>query len=191
MSDLVAKEILIGVSGPVIPCVGAIVADGEGRLLMIKRGHEPGAGLWSIPGGRIEPGGPRQVSSAPLAFINNDGGGCPNGGQGGEVAGQRRFGGFGFDAGQDSGEGGGTIRQPLRMVPVWYHNVVAMNLRLDEEDSALLRALAEAEHVSLHEAALRAIRRSAREVAHTERVREATAEMMDRWGEVLDRLGRA
>ncbi len=30
--------------------------DGQGRLLMIKRGHEPGAGLWSIPGGRIEPG---------------------------------------------------------------------------------------------------------------------------------------
>ena len=23
---------------------------------MIKRGHEPGVGLWSIPGGRIEPG---------------------------------------------------------------------------------------------------------------------------------------
>jgi len=23
---------------------------------MIKRGHEPSAGLWSIPGGRIEPG---------------------------------------------------------------------------------------------------------------------------------------
>jgi 8-oxo-dGTP diphosphatase len=44
------------VSGSVIPCVGAIVADSQGRLLMIKRGHEPGAGLWSIPGGRIEPG---------------------------------------------------------------------------------------------------------------------------------------
>ncbi len=29
--------------------------DGQGRLLMIRRGHEPGAGLWSIPGGRIEP----------------------------------------------------------------------------------------------------------------------------------------
>ena len=42
-------------SASVIPCVGAIVADGH-RLLMIKRGHEPGAGLWSIPGGRIEPG---------------------------------------------------------------------------------------------------------------------------------------
>lgn len=68
---------------------------------------------------------------------------------------------------------------------------MAMNLRLDDEDSALLRALAEAEHVSMHEAALRAIRRSAREVAHTERVREATGEMLDRWGDVLDRLGRA
>ena len=43
-------------SGSVIPCVGAVVTDGQGRLLMIKRGHEPGAGLWSIPGGRIEPG---------------------------------------------------------------------------------------------------------------------------------------
>jgi 8-oxo-dGTP diphosphatase len=44
------------VSASVIPCVGAIVTDGRGRLLMIKRGHDPGAGLWSIPGGRIEPG---------------------------------------------------------------------------------------------------------------------------------------
>jgi len=40
----------------VIPCVGAIVFDRQGRLLMIQRGHDPGAGLWSIPGGRIEPG---------------------------------------------------------------------------------------------------------------------------------------
>ena len=45
-----------GVSGSVIPCVGAVVKDSRGRLLLIKRGHEPGAGLWSLPGGRIEPG---------------------------------------------------------------------------------------------------------------------------------------
>jgi len=44
------------VSASVIPCVGAVATDEQGRLLMIKRGHEPGAGLWSIPGGRIEPG---------------------------------------------------------------------------------------------------------------------------------------
>jgi ADP-ribose pyrophosphatase YjhB (NUDIX family) len=41
---------------PRIPCVGAVIKDEAGRLLLIKRGHEPGAGLWSIPGGRIEPG---------------------------------------------------------------------------------------------------------------------------------------
>ena len=39
-----------------IPCVGAVIKDEAGRLLLIKRGHEPAAGLWSIPGGRIEAG---------------------------------------------------------------------------------------------------------------------------------------
>lgn len=39
-----------------IPCVGAIISDGAGRLLLIKRGHEPGKGLWSLPGGRVEAG---------------------------------------------------------------------------------------------------------------------------------------
>jgi 8-oxo-dGTP diphosphatase len=33
-----------------------VLCDGAGRLLLILRGHEPGKGLWSIPGGRIEPG---------------------------------------------------------------------------------------------------------------------------------------
>jgi 8-oxo-dGTP diphosphatase len=47
---------MAGVSVSVIPCVGAVVTDEQGRLLMIQRGHDPGAGLWSIPGGRIEPG---------------------------------------------------------------------------------------------------------------------------------------
>jgi 8-oxo-dGTP diphosphatase len=36
--------------------VGAVITDEHGRLLLIKRGHAPGAGLWSLPGGRIEPG---------------------------------------------------------------------------------------------------------------------------------------
>ena len=40
----------------VIGCVGAVIKDEAGRLLLIRRGHEPGKGLWSIPGGRIEPG---------------------------------------------------------------------------------------------------------------------------------------
>jgi 8-oxo-dGTP diphosphatase len=40
----------------VIPCVGAVIKDDAGRLLLIKRGHDPGRGLWSLPGGRVEAG---------------------------------------------------------------------------------------------------------------------------------------
>jgi len=39
-----------------LQCVGAVIRDEAGRLLLILRGHEPGIGLWSIPGGRLEPG---------------------------------------------------------------------------------------------------------------------------------------
>lgn len=39
-----------------VPCVGAILHDAAGRLLLIKRGTEPGRGLWSLPGGHVEPG---------------------------------------------------------------------------------------------------------------------------------------
>lgn len=39
-----------------VPCVGAVVLDTDGRLLLIRRGHAPSAGLWSVPGGRVEPG---------------------------------------------------------------------------------------------------------------------------------------
>ena len=35
--------------------VGAIVVK-DGRLLMVQRAHDPGAGLWSLPGGRVEHG---------------------------------------------------------------------------------------------------------------------------------------
>lgn len=35
--------------------VGAIVVR-DGRLLMVQRANEPGAGLWSLPGGRVEHG---------------------------------------------------------------------------------------------------------------------------------------
>jgi 8-oxo-dGTP diphosphatase len=40
----------------VVRCVGAVVHDGAGRLLLIQRGHDPHRGLWSLPGGRIEAG---------------------------------------------------------------------------------------------------------------------------------------
>jgi ADP-ribose pyrophosphatase YjhB (NUDIX family) len=41
---------------PVVPCVGAVVTDAAGRLLLIQRGHDPQRGRWTLPGGRVEPG---------------------------------------------------------------------------------------------------------------------------------------
>ncbi|MEV6281649.1 NUDIX domain-containing protein [Kribbella sp. NPDC051770] len=39
-----------------IDCVGALVYDDQRRLLLVQRANEPGRGLWSLPGGRVEPG---------------------------------------------------------------------------------------------------------------------------------------
>ena len=41
---------------PLVRCVGAVVRDRSGRLLLVLRGHAPAAGTWSLPGGRVEPG---------------------------------------------------------------------------------------------------------------------------------------
>ncbi len=41
---------------PGVPCVGGLAYDADGRLLLIRRRNEPGRGLWSVPGGRVEAG---------------------------------------------------------------------------------------------------------------------------------------
>jgi ADP-ribose pyrophosphatase YjhB (NUDIX family) len=35
--------------------VGAIVFDSAGRVLLVERGKAPSLGLWSVPGGKLEP----------------------------------------------------------------------------------------------------------------------------------------
>ena len=40
---------------PEIAAVGAIAVS-DGALLLIRRGHAPSRGRWSLPGGRVEPG---------------------------------------------------------------------------------------------------------------------------------------
>jgi len=39
-----------------VPCVGAVVFDRDGRLLLVRRANPPAQGTWSIPGGRVEAG---------------------------------------------------------------------------------------------------------------------------------------
>ena len=41
---------------PRVPCVGALVQDDDGRLLVVRRANDPGQGQWSVPGGRLELG---------------------------------------------------------------------------------------------------------------------------------------
>lgn len=51
------RFVFMTVSGdPLIRCVGAVVHDATGRLLLVRRANEPGRGQWSLPGGRVEPG---------------------------------------------------------------------------------------------------------------------------------------
>ncbi|WP_410607826.1 NUDIX hydrolase [Amycolatopsis sp. lyj-109] len=45
-----------GLTSATIRCVGGIVFDRYGRLLLIRRLNNPGSGQWSLPGGRVEPG---------------------------------------------------------------------------------------------------------------------------------------
>lgn len=42
--------------------VGAIVLDGSGRILLVRRANAPAQGLWSIPGGRVEGGETSEVA---------------------------------------------------------------------------------------------------------------------------------
>ncbi|MEY4137173.1 MAG: hypothetical protein RL205_1301, partial [Actinomycetota bacterium] len=42
-------------AGEMIPCVGAVIFDTEGRLCLVRRANEPSKGTWAFPGGRVEP----------------------------------------------------------------------------------------------------------------------------------------
>lgn len=39
-----------------IPAVGAVIHDDAGRILLVLRRHDPQAGYWSIPGGKVDHG---------------------------------------------------------------------------------------------------------------------------------------
>lgn len=53
---MVPADQATGEPTPVVPCVGAVVHDSSGRLLLVRRGQDPHRGRWSLPGGRIEAG---------------------------------------------------------------------------------------------------------------------------------------
>ena len=65
-----------------------------------------------------------------------------------------------------------------------------MTLRLTDEEQAALRARAEAEGISMQEAARQAVREYVARGQHRARVSAAAERVMDAHADALDRLGR-
>jgi len=63
-----------------------------------------------------------------------------------------------------------------------------MNLRLTDEQDQILQALADAQHISKHEAVLRAIEAQAERVRLSREVEEHADYALERYEQLLDRL---
>jgi hypothetical protein len=67
--------------------------------------------------------------------------------------------------------------------------LVAMTLRTDDELEKALAALAAAEGASRQEIIRRAVLERYERSGHAARVQESSARLIDKWGDVLHRLG--
>jgi hypothetical protein len=66
---------------------------------------------------------------------------------------------------------------------------MALTLRTDEELERALAALAESEGLSRQEVIRRAVLERYERAGHRTRVEDSAQRMIDRWGDVLERLG--
>ncbi len=74
-------------------------------------------------------------------------------------------------------------------VSLWYRQVMALTLRTDDELERALTALAEQEGLSRQEIIRRAVLERFERAGHRTRVDDSAERMVNRWGDVLDRLG--
>ena len=91
--------------------------------------------------------------------------------------------------GEPSVAGSGALGSGL--VPKWYHRSMAMTVRTDPEMEEALTALTQAEGASRQEIIRRAVLDRYQRRGHRARIEAASESMLHRWGDVLDRLGRA
>lgn len=76
-----------------------------------------------------------------------------------------------------------------RLIPRSYREGMAITLHTDEELEAALAALASSEGTSRQEVIRRAVLDRYQRSAHVSRVEDTTNQMIDRWSDVLERLG--
>lgn len=76
------------------------------------------------------------------------------------------------------------------MIPQWYHSCVALTVRTDDQMEEALDALVELEGVSRQEVIRRSVVDRYERTVHRRRVAEGTERLVERWGDVLERLGR-
>lgn len=74
------------------------------------------------------------------------------------------------------------------MIPKWYHDGMALTLRTDDELERALDALAEEEGLSRQEVIRRAVLERYERAGHAKRFEDSTERMLERWGDVLERL---
>ncbi len=77
------------------------------------------------------------------------------------------------------------------LVPEWYHRIMAMTVRTDPEMEKALTALAQSEGASRQEIIRRAVLDRYERHGHRAQVEASSDRMLKRWGDVLERLGRA
>ena len=77
------------------------------------------------------------------------------------------------------------------MIPEWYRCDVAFTVRTDPELEAALTARAAVEGLSRQEVVRRAVLDRFHQSVRDDRVEESMERLATRWGDVIDRLGRA
>jgi predicted transcriptional regulator len=92
-------------------------------------------------------------------------------------------------AGPTDARASGGGREPRRLVSLWYRPGMALTLRTDDELERALAALAESEGLSRQEVIRRAVLERYERAGHRARVEDSAQRMVDRWGDVIERLG--
>ena len=78
-----------------------------------------------------------------------------------------------------------------RVVPKWYHTRMAINLRLTEDEQRVLDALAAESGLSKNDVLRRALMEKALREGHRSSVESSLDWTLDRYGDLLRRLGEA